>query len=368
MESRIHLKFVLAAAVAALSCGSTCSLPWSEKPDATIVIASYNVHNLFDDVDDGTEYPEFRPGSSTWNATLYAKRLERTAYALKSLYPDGEKAPDIICLTEIENAKVLADLATGALKDGSYRWAFVGGPSSSSIHCGILSRLPIASARAHATAGSEGGGRDMLEASFEIGAGKAKGGELLTIFLCHWKSRLEGAKETEEERRCASALAELRLDEILKEDPDRLVLVCGDFNESPDEFKRVGRAYPTAFMPSATGAAASGVSPPEAWFEGVLKLSPSRGDASSEPGRVVLFSPWEENGGWSYQFRGDKERLDGFLVSGTLLDGKGFEFKDFKVADDPELLDEDGLPFAWNGANGYSDHLPIALRLGKAGG
>jgi predicted extracellular nuclease len=208
----------------------------------------------------------------------------------------------------------------------------------------------------------------MLEASFEIGTGKPEDKGLLTVLLCHWKSRLEGARETEEERRSASMLADLRLKEILKEDPDRLVLVCGDFNESPDEFTRVGEAYPTALMPSTGAAASPGGRPSEAWFENVLKVSPSREEASSEAGRVVLFSPWEENGGWSYQFRGDKERLDGFLVSGALLDGKGFEFQDFKVADDPELLDEDGLPFVWNGTNGYSDHLPLALMLGRAGG
>ena len=66
-------------------------------------------------------------------------------------------------------------------------------------------------------------------------------------------------------------------------------------------------------------------------------------------------------------FRGDRECLDGFLVSKGLLDGKGLEFQDFKVADDSNLLDEDGLPFVWNGSAGYSDHLPIVLRLGSSG-
>ncbi|MCX7025964.1 MAG: hypothetical protein NT061_00430 [Spirochaetes bacterium] len=366
MESRISLKVVLAAA-AALSCGSTCSLPWSEKPREDLIIVAYNAHNLFDDVNGGTEYPEFRPGSSTWNSTLYAKRLELTAYAVESFYPDNAKGPDILCLTEIENAKVLADLAVGPLREGAYTWAFVGGPPSSPIHCGILSRLPIVSARAHAFAGSDESGRDILEASFELGAGKSETQEILTIFLCHWKSRLEGARETEGARRSASILVASRLGEILKEDPKRLVLVCGDFNESPDEFERVGGVYPTAFMPPPGAVASSDTEPPEAWFKGVLGVSPSKGSVSSDAGGIVLFSPWEESGGWSYQFRGDKERLDGFLISESLLDGKGFEFLDFRPADDPELLDEDGLPFCWNGAAGYSDHLPIALRLGEAG-
>jgi endonuclease/exonuclease/phosphatase family metal-dependent hydrolase len=366
MNFRISLKVVLAAA-AALCCGSTCSLPWSVKGQEEILLAAYNVHNLFDDVEDGTEYAEFRPGSPTWNSSLYARRLELTADAIGSIYPERENGPDILCLTEIENAKVLADLATGHLKDGHYSWAFVGGPPDSPIRCGILSRLPIVTAKVHGVSGSAGGGRDMLEASFEIGGDRSGAGELLTVMLCHWKSRLGGARETEEARRTASTLVASRLGEILKADPGRLILVCGDFNESPDEFERACRAYPTAFMPPVRAAKPSEPAPPEAWFRGVLKVSPAREEASCEPGQLVLFSPWEEAGGWSYRFRDERDRLDGFLVSGTLLDGEGFEFLDFKVADDPELLDEDGLPFVWNGAAGYSDHLPIALRLGKKG-
>ena len=362
MELRPRCKFVLAV-VAALCCGSTCSLPWSQKSQEALTIVSYNVHNLFDDVEDGTEYPEFKPGTSTWNSALYAKRLKLAAYALNSLYPDNEAGPDILCLTEIENAKVLSDLALGPLKEGKYRWVFVGGPASSPIHCGILSRLPLVSAKAHAIADSDMNGRDMLEAEFELGSGTSGTKELLTIFLCHWKSRLGGTQETEDKRRLASTLAASRIEEILKEDPKRLILVCGDFNESPDEFARVKQAYGTAFMPSASQAILAGTKTPASWFEGVLRWSSSRQGAAFEAGKVTLFSPWEEFGGWSYKFRGDEERLDGFLLSGCLLDGEGFDFLDFKTADDPELLDEDGSPFAWNGANGYSDHLPIAIRL-----
>jgi hypothetical protein len=366
MNFRISLKIILAAA-AALCCGSTCSLPWSAKDGGDIVVVCYNVHNLFDDAEDGTEYAEFRPGSPTWNSSLYARRLELTASAIRSIYPEGEKGPDILCLAEIENAKVLADLAKGHLKDSRYTWAFVGGPPDSPIRCGILSRLPIVLAKAHAVSGSGGGGRDMLEASFEIDSDKSGSGEILTILLCHWKSRLEGARETEEARRNASRLVAARLEEIIGTDPKRLVIVCGDFNESPDEFDRVGRAYPTAFMPPVLATTPSGLAAPEAWLEGVLKVSPLRVEASCEPRRQVFFSPWEETGGWSYWFRDERERLDGFLVSKTLLDGEGMEFLDFKVSDDTELLDEDGLPFVWNGSAGYSDHLPIALSLGKVG-
>lgn len=357
----IGLELILASAV--LLCGSTCSLPWARSRREEISIVAYNVHNLFDDVDAGTEYPEFRLGSSSWNSELYRKRLELTAYALKSLYPEHEDGPDLLCLSEVESPKVIRDLAEGPLKDDGYRWAFVGGPPSSPIRCALLSRLPILSAKAHALSVDSAGTRDMLEVSVGLEPEKEGGGRRLELLLCHWKSRLEGAEATEGLRRSAAALAVSRLSALFSEDEDALVLVCGDFNESPDEFERAGKAYATAFMPSR---AAEGGDVPAAWMEGALMVADSRGDASTRPGEIALFSPWKEKGGWSYVFKGDEERLDGILISRGLVDGADWEFVDFAVGDDPELLDDDGTPFAWNGTAGFSDHLPIAVRLGRS--
>jgi site-specific DNA-methyltransferase (adenine-specific) len=82
-------------------------------------------------------------------------------------------------------------------------------------------------------------------------------------------------------------------------------------------------------------------------------------------GEPVLYSPWAESGGYSYSFRGSRERLDNFLLSPGLLDKRGLSFKRFAASEAGFLVDGEGTPKAWpgSGASGYSDHLPILLVL-----
>jgi len=342
-----------------------CSLPWGERHPSELTIVSYNAHNLFDDVDDGGEYPEFKLDSGKWNTRLYEKRLVAAATAICSFSSDGGEMPDLICLQEIENEKVLKDLAAGPLRKGGYRWLALGGPVDSAVKCGILSRFPPESVRAHSLAGARefGSGRDMVETTVSLGAD----GPRLTIFICHWKSRREGEEETETARRLASKLAASRVAEIAEADPDRGIIVCGDFNESPDEFSRVGRKYPTAFMPNpldlARGLAQNGHEVPEEWFGEVIRVAAVPAGASLGDGEVTLYSPWMGADGFSYVFDGEKERLDGFLLSPSLVDGQGVEYAGFMVSGEPALLNESGEPAVWNGSSGFSDHLPIALRI-----
>lgn len=345
--------------------GFRCSLPWQNSRPSILTIVSYNVHNLFDDVDDGGEYPEFKLGSGRWSSALYEKRLAAAAKAICSFSSDGGESPDLICLQEIENDKVLKDLAAGPLRKGGYRWLALGGPADSAVKCGMLSRFPLESVKTHSLAeiGSFGPGRNMLEATIGLGAD----GSRLTVFVCHWKSRKEGEAETEPARRLASKLAASRIAEIADADPQRCIIVCGDFNESPDEFSRVGRKYPTALMPDRRdmedGMSQKEQQVPEEWFRGVIQVASLPARASLNQGEVSLYSPWASADGFSYVFDGQKERLDGFLLSPSLLDGQGAEFGGFMVSAEATLLDEKGEPALWNGSSGFSDHLPIALRI-----
>ncbi|MDX9826298.1 MAG: endonuclease/exonuclease/phosphatase family protein [Spirochaetia bacterium] len=345
-------------------CGFRCSLPWQEEKSGSFFIASYNAHNLFDDKDDGLEYPEFSLASGKWNAELYRKRLENAAEALRCLGAGEEGFPDILCLVEVEGLSILEDLASGPLKKAGYGWMACGGPDSSPIRCAILSRYSIVRVRSHGLvdAGGFGACRDILEAELELGREGAS--RRMSVFVCHWKSRREGEAATEPARRAAAGLLSARMAESAAESPEGLMMACGDFNESPDEFERSSRRYPTALMPDPAGAIDGRYGHvAEAWFDGALLVSSHAAAAKVEDGRIVLFSPWAGQAGYSYVYKGKEERLDGFLLGPGFADGKGLEFGSFSIGNDPKLLDSSGVPLAWSGASGYSDHLPVGCTL-----
>jgi len=373
--------FLLIWSIATLCVGCRCSLG-TLGASREIVIVSYNVHNLFDAEESGREYPEFRPSKGKWNADLYARRLDNTVTAIRAaVQGSGSRGADILCLQEVENEKVLADLAAKFRKEGYRYWA-MGGPEAAEIHSAVLSRLPIAAVHTHSIMDAWGFGplRDILEVEFDTGL-KDDAGRLM-VLVCHWKSKREGAEQTETARRAAAALVARRVRQLSKERPGLPVVVCGDFNESPDEYLRIGRKYPTALMPahidippaSAEGEplfVAEGFEEAEGDAESTCNTDTS-GDGSTAAGstgasgisRVVLYSPWSElPGGFSIAYRTMREQFDGFLLNKALADRRGLEYAGFAVASDTRLMDAQGLPLEWNGREGFSDHLPVRLEI-----
>jgi endonuclease/exonuclease/phosphatase family metal-dependent hydrolase len=348
--------FLVLACLLCLS-ASRCSSPGSPSAGTSISIVSYNVKSLFDAKDDGVEFPEFSVAKGLWDDARYRMRLANVAAAVQaaSRSPEGSaRGPDILCLEEIENSSVLEALRSGPLAAARYGYAAIAPAEGGPFSVCALSRLPILSASSHAASTPSGpAGRAVLE--LEVDAG----GRRLVLIACHWKSKSGGAEETEEARRETAALVRGRIASRLEADPGAELVVCGDFNESPDEFYRVEGRYATALTP--VEAAMEARVPPSPR----LLVASSRLLARPVDGEIVLFSPWEESGGYSYSYRGDRERLDGFLLGPGLLDSAGLSYAGFAAASASFLVDAGGEPIAWpgGGASGYSDHLPILLTL-----
>ena len=72
-------------------------------PD-TITIVSYNVENLFDMVDNGDEYPEYKPNRSNWTNNTYQIKCANIASVL------AQVNADIAVLVEVENENALSGL------------------------------------------------------------------------------------------------------------------------------------------------------------------------------------------------------------------------------------------------------------------
>lgn len=335
--------FALLAAVilgSLAACGS-CSM--EPKPGAAIQVMSYNLMTFFDPVDHGGEYEDFKAAAG-WNEEAYRRRLKNAASAIRAALPGG---PDLLALQEIEGERALADLAEEL---GGYPYALMAKDRSAVLSSALLSRYPALAVRAHKALPPPGAPasvpREILEAEIDLG------GTALIVFVCHWKSKLGGAAETEAERRAAAALLNALVAARLAADPGAAVVIAGDLNENPDEYDRVGRAYPTALMPAEAG--------PGPW----LLLAAEPGGASAAG--PVFFSPWHvDDDGYSYLYQDERERIDHFLLSAGAAAGASLRFEGFDATPPPFLVDEVGRPLAWStrSGSGYSDHLPVRLAL-----
>ncbi|HUW69732.1 MAG TPA: endonuclease/exonuclease/phosphatase family protein [bacterium] len=352
-----HLPPVILLSLTLTACIGCRSLP---AEGGSVVVMSYNLQTLFDPVDQGGEYAEFRVSSGAWDESRYRARLAALAASVLSASGRGRlgDGPDILVVEEAENQRVLQDLAAAA---GGYEHVIASPDEEAVVACGVLSRYPVVAARAHRIRPPEGGPSSVPRYALEVEL--SVDGHRLVIIATHWKSKLGGAQETEPERQAAAVFIDALVASRLAADPALALVVAGDFNENPDEFERVERAWPTALMPAEAGAGP--------WL--LITGSPARARdaarqlAAPKASPLVLFCPWDGAGGYSYRFEGDPERIDQLLLSPALVaeEGGALRFESFSAEPPQFAVDASGTPLAYNPRlnSGYSDHLPIRIRI-----
>ena len=326
---------------------SRCTCFPEEDAPEEITVISYNVCNLFDSSDNGTEYPEYDPSGDDWNRELYLLRLNNTASVISSI--DGR---DIILLQEVENLNVIEDLACGILKKDRLKYTAAAEKGESAITTGIMSRLPINEIKNHALSSPDSSFlRPVFEAEIEIGS------SILYIFNNHWKSKLGGAENTENERILAAAVINRRCSEILKEDPDAEIIIAGDLNENIDEYLKTAKTYMTALFPDSDYF--GGIS------EDLIFYTDNPEKTGNSGNRYIYYTCWHNQETGSYFYRNEWETIDHFFLNKNLLSSKGFSFLSFSVHTGPFFTDKDSIPFKWETyrQSGYSDHLPVVLKL-----
>ncbi|MCF7913977.1 MAG: endonuclease/exonuclease/phosphatase family protein [Spirochaetaceae bacterium] len=346
--------FVCMSVQLLLSCNGCSMGLFPDTEPENITLLSYNVQNLFDDVWDGSEYPEYDPAGDSWSSDLYHLKLLQLSDVL-SRYPEG--GADILLLQEVENLNALEMLVTHYLKGCGYRYYCISDAKDSAVNTAILSRYPLEDIQAHSVS-IEGipAGRPILECKIQTT------GIPLRIFNCHWKSKSGGAAETEPLRRVSAAVLAGRIHQIAEQHGQSNIIAAGDFNECIDEQKQVDAEYPTALVPERDYRALSA-----AQRSGCIGVTGREKDAGIDSGALILVSPWlmeplPQIG--SYAYRSEWETIDHFLLSPALFDNSGMEFEQFEVIQSEQLLKEDGYPKRWipQLESGYSDHLPLLLK------
>ncbi len=349
MKTNTLFLFILAAYAAVLLSCTECSLEGTKNRCITII--SYNVENLFDDVDNGSEYRSYDPGEGVWNLELYHTKLSRISEVIENSVNGG---PDILALQEIENENVLSALKDAYLKGMGYIYSVMAPAEGSAVNSAVLSRIPVTGFKAHSISiNGDYPGRNILEVNFDYD------GRLLTLFINHWKSKSGGAFETENKRLESASLIRRRLLELYGGNPLEDIIVLGDLNENIDEYLRTGKSYQTALMPDSENIDGS-------FSSKSLVITEKTGSSRSSAEEVVLYSPWSDSGyKGSYVYKDSWETIDHFLLNSALFDNTGFSFGSFEPVMKDFMLNDDGYPVRWSSetGTGYSDHLPVMLIL-----
>ncbi len=309
----------------------------------------YNVENLFDLKDDPETLDEdFTPGGDRhWTYPRFQEKIMNLSKVL--LNAAGWEPPAVIGLCEVENRYVLECLIRNTpLKAYPYQIIHKESPDDRGIDVALLYNesafYPLRYEYIPLTGRDDSvvKTREILYLSGIVGET-----DTLHFFVNHWPSRYDGYLETQPLRNLAAKTLRSHLDRKLKKYPAAKVIVLGDFNDAPgdESIRRHLGAKPVA----------------EAPVTAILNLS----------------APWEENDLGTIKYRSQWSVFDQIMVSSSLLDApEGVYTKSewAQIVRLPFLLEKDerygGLKTkrAYTGyqySGGFSDHLPVLLKLKK---
>ena len=310
----------------------------------------YNCENLFDCERDSTiNDEEFTPtGVRAWTPARLKAKLNNIYKVITNI---GEwDMPMVICLSEVENRKVLEMLTqqTPLVKTG-YKIIHYDSPDRRGIDVAMLYRpdvftpyfnkkIPIIWTPAIGT----GTTRDILLVS-----GTTKTQDTLHIFVNHWPSRWGGQMETEEKRMFVAALVKEKADSIIKQHPNANIIITGDLNDYPTD---------KSLMES-------------------LKAQTQFDKINNKDLYNLSWYLQEIKHKGTHKYDGQWGVLDQIIVSGALLSKENSLYttlEDAHIFEADYMLEPDTkytgsvvkrtyVGYKWNG--GYSDHLPVYLDL-----
>ncbi|MCK5799154.1 MAG: endonuclease/exonuclease/phosphatase family protein [Deltaproteobacteria bacterium] len=197
-------------------------------PPAHVRVATFNVHNFFDGVDDPHHSDEILTSSEV------GKKVKQIGAALRTL------DADVVALQEIENLGLLNRIVTEELKGRGYEHVHLqSGNDPRGINVAVLSRSTITRVTSHAGDQFEGAdasdtknyhfSRDCLEVEIEPSKNRR-----LTLLINHLRAASFSDPDLATRIREAQAKrVRAIVDEILKWSPNANVAVVGDLNDAP---------------------------------------------------------------------------------------------------------------------------------------
>lgn len=324
----------------------TCQSSKSSKidPNQSYRIGFYNVENLFDTSDNPDKFDDdFTPtGKQKWDTERYTKKLNDLDKVIA-----GMAYPTLLGVCEVENEKVLKDLAskTGMSKL-NYGIVHYESPDKRGIDCALMYQkdaFKVESSKNIRINFPVEIAEDYTSRDIVYVKGKLFKTYDLHVFVNHWPSRRGGLAASEPKRNLVAQHLKDAVDLIFATDPNANIVIVGDMNDEPDNNSVL----------KTLGAAALG--------------------DQVEPGQLYnCMTKLDQQNKGTYNFRGNWNMLDNIIISSNLVS------KNSKIqVSKPTIFREEWMMYknpkygetpnrTYGGPNyygGYSDHLPVYVEL-----
>jgi predicted extracellular nuclease len=315
-----------------------------QEKKTTLLVAWWNVENLYDTTDDPNDDDEFTPqGKNNWNEERLKLKFEHLAQVIKDMSKAHNTAlPDVMGFCEVEHQALLETLFSTYLKSADYGFVYYESSDMRGIDVGFAynkkSLTLVEGKRFYVDLKTDRPTRDVVMGKF------SRNGKFLYVFGNHFPSRRGGKEESEPRRIAAAQTLRAAIDEILKNDSNADIIVLGDFNDEPTDKS----------------------------IADILKSSANPDDVTNDGTKLYNFMAAYQGIG-SYLFRREWSKIDQALVSKGMLNKTGFSapLSGFQCFSQEYMFEEkksgEKQPFRTYAGNkwlgGYADHLPICLEV-----
>lgn len=193
----------------------------------SLTIVSYNVENLFDCEHDTLKNDSsFLPhGLHHWNYHHYQTKLNRIAQVLVNI--SGWESAALVGLCEVENKRCLRDLCY-RLRRFHYQYVHYESDDERGIDVALLydsTKVKILNSKTLCVPLENDVTRDILYVKALI-----EGKDTLHAMVCHLPSQLGGSATTSKKRQIAKQVIQNEINTILHVQPKANVVVMGDMN------------------------------------------------------------------------------------------------------------------------------------------
>lgn len=198
----------------------------------SLIVVSYNVENLFDYEHDTLKNDSsFLPeGNHHWTYHRYQTKLDRIAQVIVNI--GGWESAMLVGLCEVENERCLWDLCY-RLKRFHYKYVHYESGDERGVDVALLydsTKVKVLDSKPLFVSLNGDMTRDILFVEALVG-----GKDTLYTMVCHLPSKLGGSAATEWKRKAAKQVILQQVDSILKVDSNASIVVMGDMNADPKD-------------------------------------------------------------------------------------------------------------------------------------